>query len=275
MWEKNALNQKVSSVELTDTTEGIPNGTQTRMAARRTFTVPPAFTLLLEQAGHTLASASAAASGHARSDLLRDYFRGRKRTLRGDSLERLAIALNAPMDEVAAAMRLEPPAARTISIAPARRRATIVKLETLPLRGHVQAGAWREPDDAAEPRRGGAPISADPRFAAFPQWQEEVVGDVIDELYPPGAYLHAVDAAALGYAPAQEDIVIVERGRAGGLRERTARQVTLGPDGAVTLIARSRNPKWRTPLRPGADPGDGDAVDVIALVVGGYLPLRR
>lgn len=145
----------------------------------------------------------------------------------------------------------------------------------LPVRYRVQAGAWIEMDYAeqdypAPPRA----VRPDPQFADWPQWLELVVGDSVDREIPPGHFAHVVDAIEMGYAPQDEDFVVVERRRdQGRLRERSIKQVERQSDGRIELWPRSHNPAWDRPLELFA-PGDGVEVEIVGLVIGAYRGMR-
>ena len=143
----------------------------------------------------------------------------------------------------------------------------------LSVRHRVQAGTWYEQDHfidelPASPQ----PVAPDPRFAEWPQWLEEVVGDSINLKIAPGGFAHVVDAVAMGYAPRDGDWVVVERCRfGGGLCERTIKQISMGQNG-VELWPRSTNPKWSAPVVIGdglADEEDAQ-VAIVGLVIGAY-----
>lgn len=144
----------------------------------------------------------------------------------------------------------------------------------LPVRYKVQAGLWYEVDAEEPPEQLQLAVLPDPRFAAFPQWLEKVVGDSVDLRIPGGHYVHVIDAQEMGYAPRHGDWVVVERRRdQGAVRERTIKQVD-ARDGHVHLVPRSRNPKWSEPVDYAAGTRGGDAVEVIivGLVVSAIDP---
>jgi hypothetical protein len=103
--------------------------------------------------------------------------------------------------------------------------------------------------DADEPPEQVAlAVLPDPRFERFPQWLEKVVGDSADLKIPNGHYAHVVDAIEMGYAPRAGDWVVVERrSDQGGKRERTIKQVELGPRGQVRLFPAPRTPGGKNP----------------------------
>lgn len=146
-----------------------------------------------------------------------------------------------------------------------------LKPQYLQVRYRVQAGLWLENDADAPIEPVSHPVVPDPRFAGYPQWLEQVVGDSVNLKIQPGDYAHVVDALELGYAPRHGDWVVAERRRA-GMRERTIKQVELTPDGRILLVPRSTNPRWSEPvdLTAGARPGEDIEVQVVGLVIGSY-----
>lgn len=145
----------------------------------------------------------------------------------------------------------------------------------LAVRGKVQAGHWIEVDDYFEPPPVAMAVRTDSRYAEWPQWLEEVVGDSINKKIPEGGFAHVVSAIELGYEPREGDFVVVERRRAGGhLRERTIKQIRIGGGGRVELWPMSTNPKWSEPLvlTAGAE-NEEIEVQIVALVIGAYMPM--
>lgn len=205
--------------------------------------------------------------------MLRDIARGKTRVLRTDSLQALAAVLGRSMEEVSAA--LEIPGSRNQSPDNEGFRSPVRVGAQLPVRYVVQAGAWHEVDDMAQERIAGPPVTADPAFPREAQWLELVRGDSADLYYPEGVFVHVVDAVAIGYAPRHDDFVVVERKRhQGGLIERSLKQIAK-KGRKVELWPRSRNPRWKAPLKLDDAPGDETVVEISALVLGGYLPARR
>lgn len=157
----------------------------------------------------------------------------------------------------------------------AQRELRVIEGALLSVRFAVQAGAWIEVDEAAQVSPRGAPVAADARFPKGYQWLELVRGDSMDLIFPEGAWVHAVDAVEIGYAPRQGDLVVVERRRQGGaLVERSLKQIVITAAGAPEFWPRSHNAKWRSPLTMDgvSDDVDGEHIRIAALVIGGYRP---
>lgn len=144
----------------------------------------------------------------------------------------------------------------------------------LPVRYRVQAGLWYEVDSASQSFLGEHPVAPDPRFDQHPQWLEEVVGDSINLKISEGAFAHVIDAISMGYAARAGDLVVVERRLRGGqIKERTIKQVAIGPGGETELWPRSSNPKWNTPTLIANGDEEEMEVEIVGLVVGAYQPL--
>lgn len=97
----------------------------------------------------------------------------------------------------------------------------------------------------------------------------------MDLNFPPGTILDCLSIFDLGVEPESGDVVIVERIRADGMRERTVKAFHRDDDGRTWLLARSTKPEFQTPIevgKPDADHDGDEAVQVIAYVIGSYQP---
>lgn len=219
-------------------------------------------------------------------DVVRHILKGRQASTQGVKLLRLAKALEASVDYLHGVTDEvgEPPEVDLLTERKERGLSAIIRENTrlavasgmsLHVRHVVQAGAWLEVDEAASERITPPPVSADPAYPAEAQWLELVRGDSIDLLYPEGAFVHVVGAVDIGYAPRDEDCVVVERSREqGGLIERSIKQIEKRGR-KIALWPRSRNPKWQQPLNLSDGGDDSTVVEIAALVLGAYLPARR
>jgi hypothetical protein len=213
--------------------------------------LPVAFDELLRAKGLTLNSASLLAGSE---DLLRDLYRRRKaRTLRTDSLARLAAGLEVPMDELARIMGL--------ADAPPPLHAPLGRDAILPVRHKVRAGSWLEEDDTAQDHANGPAVAPDARFPVD-QWLEEVEGDSVDELAPEGSFVQVAAWEGLGLTPTTGQIVVVQRTRdQGALRERSIK-VVRRQGRRIELWPKSTNPRWNQPLVLVEDPSRADETTV-------------
>jgi transcriptional regulator with XRE-family HTH domain len=195
---------------------------------------------------------------------VKDILSGKSRDPGASTLAAIAQELNVPVSDLLDGTEL----------LPSMTNQTHVKLvpRLLPVRYRVQAGLWYEIDTEEPPEQVSLPVSSYPKYAAYPQWLEKVVGDSADLKFQPGAFLHVVDAIELGYAPKDGDWVVIERRRdQGAVRERTVKQIEI-TNGCVLLQPRSTNPKWREPLGlvAGARNHADVEVEIVGLVVGWY-----
>jgi repressor LexA len=147
------------------------------------------------------------------------------------------------------------------------------EFKRLPIRHRVQAGAWRERDDLRQENTEYAPMGEVAGYHGIDQWAERLLGDSMNEVYPDGTLLHVIDAAP--FQLRNGDHVIVERSRdQGGLVERTCKELRISPTGVRTLVGRSRNALWNKPIEYETS-GDDDTVQVVAIVIGHYVPRHR
>ena len=139
------------------------------------------------------------------------------------------------------------------------------------VKGEVAAGVWKEawelPEDEWEMFTGRADVKASPaeRFGL------RVVGDSMNEIYPPGSVVECV--RYYGDAPIQSGKrVVVQREKLDGSLETTVKELVRTPDGVEWLRPRSNNPAFH-PFR-GDEPDRPDIarVEIIAVVVGSYRP---
>ncbi len=141
----------------------------------------------------------------------------------------------------------------------------------MPIRDTVQAGSWREADDADQTQTPTHFQARDRRYPYADQWLSRVAGDSATALgIFDGDLIHCVDAIGISYSPKTGDIVEVERLRFGGqLRELTVKQVEVTQAG-ILLWPRSHNPKWKDPvlLHEGEDEVEHVEVRLRGLVVG-------
>ena len=147
----------------------------------------------------------------------------------------------------------------------------------LPVAYRCAAGVFLETDESSQVEPRMEPAEHFPAYDRWPQWLEVVEGNSIDKLIPNGALIHVVDAIAMGYTPATDDIVVVQRTRLGGLlRERSVKQIEL-VDGRAKLWPRSHDPKYQMPLdlSEGADNDQDVTVTIVGKVLQAYIRFGR
>lgn len=143
---------------------------------------------------------------------------------------------------------------------------------TLYIKGEVAAGVWREAleldRDDWEPYQGGTHFEApaDARFGL------RVVGESMNEVYPPGTIL---DCVATIHADWREyrsgQRVIVVRKRWSGEIEATVKELMLDGENKW-LLPKSRNPAFQTPILITGPDDEIEETRIIAIVKGSYRP---
>lgn len=140
---------------------------------------------------------------------------------------------------------------------------------TLYVKGEVAAGVWKqaceyEPADW-EPYTGRPDITVPvaSRFGLV------VVGESMNEVYPPGTILDCVSILA-GVEVVNGKRVIVQRVNTAGDCEVTVKEYFQDDQGVEWLVPRSRNPSFQSPIR--VDQPEDDIVEcsIVAVVVGSY-----
>ena len=137
------------------------------------------------------------------------------------------------------------------------------------VKAEVAAGVWREAWELAadewEAFTGRADVSAPIRE----RFGLRVVGESMNDLYPPGSVLECV--AYHDQPLTNGKRVIVQRERDGEC-ETTVKEYHKDDNGIVWLVPRSRNPAFQTPFRADLpDPGIS-RVEIIGIVVASVRP---
>lgn len=139
----------------------------------------------------------------------------------------------------------------------------------LPVLGEVQAGVWKEVDNADEAKYAVLPIGPDPRFPGAEQFALMVRGESMNRVFPPGQYVVCVRWAQIGRGPRDGDLVIVER-RRDGLVEATCKRVAI-KNQKIYLMPESNDPRWQNPIEIELNGSlENDEIVVTALVIGRY-----
>lgn len=140
------------------------------------------------------------------------------------------------------------------------------------IKGEVAAGVWREALQWDQgdwvPYQGGSHFDApeDARFGL------KVVGESMNEVYPPGTILDCVatlHADIRAYQSGQR--VIVCRKRWSGEVEATVKELLFDGD-QVWLLPKSRNPAFQSPILLNGPDDDIEETCIVAVVKGSYRP---
>lgn len=140
------------------------------------------------------------------------------------------------------------------------------------IKGEVAAGVWRDAfeweQDEWEPYQGGSHIEA-PLSARFGL---RVVGDSMNDVYPPGTVLDCVSCihAGIDLVKSGQRVIVVRRKFHGEI-EATVKEYLETNDGAW-LVPRSSNPAFQQPISLAENAPDIEETRIVAIVKGSYRP---
>jgi SOS-response transcriptional repressor LexA len=141
----------------------------------------------------------------------------------------------------------------------------------LHVKGEVAAGVWREAwefdPDEWEVFTGRSDIAASPRE----RFGLRVVGDSMNEVYPPGTIIECVSYRGDGAILAGKRVVVLRK-RIDGTVETTVKELVLDPDGRTWLRPRSTNPAFQAFPADSPDSPDITRVEIIGIVVASIRP---
>jgi SOS-response transcriptional repressor LexA len=154
---------------------------------------------------------------------------------------------------------------------PGRRRTGMI-----PTVGEVAAGQWLDVEIDVDRRDlEQFPITADPTYPFDAQYGLIVRGTSMNRFADNGEVLHCVDIIKASVEPAEDDVVIVERRRAqASQREVTAKRIRKRGR-MIVLAPDSTEAKWKPIEFDPSHQSDDESVEVIAVVIGIYKPIRR
>ncbi len=198
----------------------------------------------------------AARRGALERGFVNDILNGRKRSVRGENLLKLAIGLDCDPEYLIG--RQATPKS-SLNEGPG-----IVKV-----RGEVAAGIWLDcgldgwDTYDLEP----SPFPPDGRFTTDTQFDLIVRGSSINRFARDGQRLRCILWETYPYPLIDDDIVVVERFR-GDLRERTAKRWRKR-NGIIELWPDSDDPRWQEALKVDLESGfaDGDLIKVFGVVL--------
>lgn len=137
--------------------------------------------------------------------------------------------------------------------------------DVLEILGDVAGGVWFEAE-ANEAAHDSGHVLPDPRFPAKAQYLLRARGTSVNRVIEEGDLVHCVDLAAAGQKPRDGDMVVVERVRASGEREVSAKRYRLRDDGNAELRAESHEARWKDYVLA-LDGDDGDEIRIAAIIV--------
>ena len=213
------------------------------------------------------ATQAAREMGHSVSiTFVRDILWGRKRSVRGENLIRLAEVLQTSPRWLEIGETAEGVASQASGL-------SLVRARDVVIRGEVQAGVWSEAWDWTETLEAAeleAVIVAPPAgYERANLFALRVRGRSMDRFYLDGDVLIVCPASEAD--PRVGDHVIVLRRRS-GLAEATVKEL-ISLDGGYALLAHSSDPAFAAPILL-FDDGD-DSPEIIGVVVGSYRTRPR
>ena len=142
--------------------------------------------------------------------------------------------------------------------------------------GRVQAGQWQKAVTFVDEADATIVPCLLPKHIASkgtraPVFGLSVVGDSMDQVFPPGSVLICLPLYEMAGKIKDGDYVVVHRIKPDGLYEATCKQYRL-VEGEMWLAPRSSNPT-HIPIRGDTAADDGSQIEVTAIVFGHYAPM--
>lgn len=188
-------------------------------------------------------------------DYIRDYLKGRKKSLKVDDAQRIAEVLQIPLKRLMSG-HLEAPEEQGLEVV-----------------GKVAAGIYKDisVEDQDEHRKPRIAVARDLRFPSCKQYALEIEGDSMDELFANGSVVICVDFADSGLDFKNGMIAHVERHILGGqFVENTLKELRRPGNDGWHLFPRSTNPSHKPILLSG---NETDEVFVKGIVIGKWEPV--
>jgi repressor LexA len=121
-------------------------------------------------------------------------------------------------------------------------------LETIFVKGFVQAGSWREAIEWGPQDWYAYSVPSDPRFPGVERFGLEVRGPSMDMVYPDGSIIIVARYADMATAPQPGDRVVSLRRSATGDYEATVKELVRDERGRWWLWPRSNDPEHQQPI---------------------------
>ena len=142
---------------------------------------------------------------------------------------------------------------------------------TLYVKGDVQAGVWKEAWQFEEDEWERYTGRADIKVTLRERFGLRVVGESMNEIYPPGTILDCVAYTGDVEIPNGKR-VIVQRIRNGDETETTVKEYRRDADGVEWLVPRSLNPAFQSSFRADQEENGISRAVVIGIVVAAIIP---
>lgn len=161
----------------------------------------------------------------------------------------------------------------------------IPHIETVYVKGIVQAGLWQDALEWAPSDWVPVFIPTDPRYPHITRFGLEVRGPSMNKVYPEGSIIIAINLDDLGRWPRTGERVVIQcRAKNSSDMEATVKRYELTPDGKQILWPESYDPLYQTPIILNdmaghigeiclnAEQAGCPDMKIIAVVVGSYRP---
>lgn len=142
---------------------------------------------------------------------------------------------------------------------------------TLYVKGDVQAGVWKQAWEFQEDEWERYTGRADINVTLRERFGLRVVGESMNEIYPPGTILDCVAYKGETAIPNGKR-VIVQRIRNGDETETTVKEYHRDAEGVEWLVPRSLNPSFQHSFRADDEEPGISRAEIIAVVVAAVIP---
>src|SRR5262249_27137415 len=134
----------------------------------------------------------------------------------------------------------------------------------------VQAGTWKDPDEADFPPAKST-LPPDPRYPASAQYDLVVRGNSMNRFAPDGHIIRCVDLSKVDETIQEGDVVIFARQREHGQLVETTAKRFRRRGSVIELMPDSTDERWQEPVRLDArKTGEGAEGRIVALVLYTY-----
>jgi SOS-response transcriptional repressor LexA len=139
------------------------------------------------------------------------------------------------------------------------------------VKGEVAAGVWKEAWEVAEDEWAMFTGRADVKTPLRQRFGLRVVGESMNEIYPPGTIIECV--AYSGDAPIESGKrVVVVRTKLNGSVEATVKELVRDETGAEWLVPRSTNPSYQAFRGDQPESPDIASIEIVGIVVSSIRP---
>jgi SOS-response transcriptional repressor LexA len=139
------------------------------------------------------------------------------------------------------------------------------------VKGEVAAGLWKEAWEVPEDEWAVFTGRADVRAPLQKRFGLRVIGESMNEVYPPGTIIECVQYEQDEPIESGRRVVVL-RTKLDGTVEATVKELVRSPEGIEWLVPRSTNPAYQAFRGDEPDSPDIVSVQIVGVVVGSYRP---